>query len=89
MKRSEIEAKAREQLLKLKAGIEVQPLKAVGVALFAGILLAVFAKLFISLLFIAAVAVVVLWLLADKDGTPLSGDGSQGFAGQSKEAKTD
>ena len=45
MKRSEIEAKAREQLLKLKAGIEVQPLKAVGVALFAGILLAVFAKL--------------------------------------------
>ena len=70
MKRSEIEAKAREQLLKAKGIIEAQPLKAVGIALAAGILLAVFARLFISLLFLGAVAVVVLWLLAEKDLPP-------------------
>lgn len=89
MKRSEFEARAREQLLRIKEGIEAQPLKAVGVALVVGILLAAFARLFISVLFIAAVVVAVFWLLAEKDGAPLSGDSSQSFSGQSRDTKPD
>ena len=70
MKRSEIESKAREQVLRLKALIDAEPLRAVVVALVGGILLAAFARFFVSLFFLVAVAAIVFWMLAEKDGPP-------------------
>lgn len=79
MKRSEIEAKARQYVASARLAIERDPLRAVGVALVAGILVAVFARLFITLLFLAAAGVVVLWLLSEKDSEPMpTGFGQNG-----------
>jgi len=68
MKRQEIEEKAKSAQDNLKNKIESDPIKAVGIGVASGFLLALLSGILIPLLLIAAAAIGVMWFVAEKEG---------------------
>lgn len=67
MKREEIEQRLRELPKELRAKVEKDPFPSAIIAFFAGIFVAGFPKLILSILVLVAAAMAAFWLLGDSD----------------------
>lgn len=71
MKRSELRAKFQNAVADVKQRIQLNPLRAVIFGMGLGLLCGLMFRLFVSTIFICAVAAVVLWLIAENDETSI------------------
>ena len=67
MKRSELRARFQAVVTDVKQRIQLNPFRAVVFGLVIGLLCGLMFRLFVSAIFICAVAGVVLWLIAEDD----------------------